>query len=368
MSEKWKRAGLICGLCLALLLIVGGAMAATPLDSTAGNLTRPDNEPASLLPITRGLSHTTLLPIAYQPAALPPLPEFVLRITPQGGINASTYSSNSFQLTNNPDSGLKITQVRIDLSTSFFMDMVYDPYGQAGDFVAKDFTIDLDQGVGFAGRSFEGFHDDGFDILTVNFTDFNPGEQFNFSVDVDPTSIRGVPAPGPGESGSVSGLELSGATITVTFEGGLVLTGQTIRIPGSNSGSQLFLRPGLSPAPSVEVVGHAGNLITVTDPNQVLRVSGPAGQRVHVLIVQGALFTQGLPGGGFDIDPYESNSALEPGLQSITAYMAGNSIDIPITITKTQVEGGWNNILVYFSDRYDFTGMASTPLVLELRN
>jgi hypothetical protein len=141
-----------------------------------------------------------------------------------------------------------------------------------------------------------------------------------------------------------------------------------IRMPDSNSGSQLRLRPGLAVAPVVEVVGVPGNTATVSDPNQVLRVSGPAGQRVHVLIAQGALFTEGLPGGGFDIDPYESNSVLEPGLQSLTAYMAGTSIDIPITLTKTQMEGGWNNILVFFSDTYDFTGRASPPIVLELQN
>lgn len=380
--DKGERAGVVAGLCLLVVIMVIGVLAAGTSPAVAGtspavagtspagaepNL-RPGIARESLFQITGELTATALLPLILNPPPLPALPEFVLRITPEGGINASTYSSHSFQLTNSAGNSENVTQVRLDLSTSFFMDMVYDPNGQAGDFVAKDFTIDLDPGVGFAGRSYEGFHDDGFDILTVNFTDFNPGEQFDFSVDVDPTSIRGVPAPGPGESGSVSGLELSGATVTVTYAGGGMVTGQMIRMPGSNSGSQLFLRPGLAAAPTVEVVGVAGNMATVADPNQVLRVSGPAGQRVHVIIVQGALFTQGLPGGGFDIDPFESNSVLEPGLQSLTAYMAGTTIDIPITLTRTQVEGGWNNILVFFSDTYDFTGLAAPPIVLELQN
>jgi hypothetical protein len=350
MAGGWMK--WVGGLALALALLVAGLGWLAPAGAQ------------------QALAGEAGLNMAYLPwvpnDAPPPLPEFVLRITPAGGLTASTYTPHSFQLSNNPASQLRITQVRIDLSTAAFMDMVYDPFGLAGDFVSKDVTIDYDTGVGFAGRLYDGFHDDGYDILTVGFNDFDPGEEFHFSVDVDPTSIRGVPAPGPYESGSVSGMELSGATVSVIFENGLVLTGRTWRMPGSLSGSELYLRAGLPPQPAVSVVGQPVLPATVSDPNQVVRVSGPAGQRVTVLVIEGGQFTDGLPGGGFDIDPYEANSAL--GAQEFTATMWGGSVDIPITLSRTHVSGGYNMILVVFKDGFGLAGPASPPIVLRLVN
>ncbi len=315
-----------------------------------------------------GLSPSIYLPLMLQPQSVPPLPEFTLQITPEGGINASTYNANSFRLANHPDSGQRITQVRLDLSSGLFPKMVFDPYGIAGDLVAKDLAIDFDSGVGFAGHSYEGFRDDGYDILVLNFTNFDPGEQFNFSVDVDPTSIRGVGAPGPGESGSVSGLEVTGATATVSFDSGLVLAGQSYRTQNSTSGSQLTLRQGLPVRPTIEIVGVPVLPATVSGSNQVARISGPAGQYVRLLVVQGALFTAGLPGGGFNIEPYDANSALEPGLQEYRVFMPGNSIDIPILLYRTQPEGGLNYITVAFENSYGMPGLVADPVVLELQN
>ena len=50
-------------------------------------------------------------------------------ITPSGGINASTYNSNSFNVRNDSAGGVSITQAKIDFSTAIFPDMVYDPAG-----------------------------------------------------------------------------------------------------------------------------------------------------------------------------------------------------------------------------------------------
>ncbi len=323
-----------------------------------------------LRPMARagGLSPSVFLPTMLLADSVPPLPEFTLQITPEGGINASTYNANSFRLGNHPESGQRITQVRLDLSTGILPKMVFDPFGLAGDLVAKDLAIDFDSGVGFAGHLYEGFRDDGYDVLVINFSDFDPGEQFNFSVDVDPTSIRGVGAPGPGESGSVSGLEVVGATAIVSFEGGLVLTGQSYHMQSSTSGSQLTLRQGLPDRPTIEVVGIPVLPATVTDPNQIVRISGPAGQYVRLLVVQGALFTAGLPGGGFNIEPYDANSALEPGLQEYRVFMPGNTIDIPILLYRTQPEGGLNYITATFENSYGMLGLVADPVVLELQN
>ncbi len=59
----------------------------------------------------------------------------------------------------------------------------------------------------------------GFGALTVAFpddaNDFEPGATASFSVDIDPTSIKGSLGSKP--AGPISGAEISGATVSVTF-------------------------------------------------------------------------------------------------------------------------------------------------------
>jgi hypothetical protein len=153
-------------------------------------------------------------PVASTPRPLlaPPPVTAGLRVvvTPTGGIAASTYNSGSFQVTNTSTGGESITRLRLDLSTALLPDLVFDPTGAAGDLVAKCFTADA--GAAQTGlvppvdpcvTPFGGPHDGGYDDLTIDFTGFGPNETFTFSVDVDPTTIRGATAPGPGEAGSV---------------------------------------------------------------------------------------------------------------------------------------------------------------------
>ena len=124
---------------------------------------------------------------------------------------ASSHNSNSFTITNNSPSGHTIEQVSIDLSTAMLMDMVFDPNGTAGDGFAKTFTPDAGAAAtGYTAFNFTSPHDNGFDVLQIEFTDFQAGESFSFSLDVDPTSIQGTATPGPSNSGYVSGLELTG--------------------------------------------------------------------------------------------------------------------------------------------------------------
>ena len=63
-------------------------------------------------------------------------------VDPGGGINGSTFNSNAFKITNNSTGGVTITSVRFDLSTALLPDVVFDPFGTAGDTVAKGFTPD----------------------------------------------------------------------------------------------------------------------------------------------------------------------------------------------------------------------------------
>lgn len=293
----------------------------------------------------------------------PPLPEVIIKITPDGGINASTFTSGSFQIESTAGNSVQISQIRFDLSTAILMDVVFDPYGIAGDFVAKDFTIDWDTGVGVIGYSLEGFHEDGYDQLVINFANFDPADQLHFSIDVDHNSIRNVPAPGPNESGSVSGLELIGSTITVVFSDGQTVMGQMYRLPDSLSGSMLILRAELPIAPNPTVVGLPTLPVTVTEANQVVQIAGTAGQRLSLLVVEAGLFTEGLPGGGFDIDPFEANSVVQ--VQEYLAIVGVDGwVEIPITLTKSGEDAGINHLVATFKNHYNMTGSVSAPLIL----
>jgi hypothetical protein len=84
-----------------------------------------------------------------------------------------------------------------------------------------------------------------------------------------------------------------------------------------------------------------------------------------VVVIEGGLFTAGLPGGGYDIDPYEANSAV-----LITEYRQlvnyEGTAAIPIILTRSNDESGLNHILVYFEDYYEYPGPTSDTIILQL--
>jgi hypothetical protein len=280
-------------------------------------------------------------------------------------LNSSTFTSGSFRVTNSSAGGQQITSVRFDLATSLLPDLVFDPNGTGGDSLGKGFTVDANPAVGAIGHNFGGPHDGGFDALTATFTDFGPGETLAFSIDIDPTSIKGVDPPGPGQSASVSGSELTAATVTVTYEDGTTETGRLYRTPGSHGESQVRLDGTGRPTPAITVLGVSSTPAIVTQPSQTVRVTGPAGASVRLLGVEGALFTAGLPGGGFDIDPFEANSLVTVGETPATIGPTG-SVDIPVTLTST-VAGGGNNRLVAVVESAGGTGPTSNVVVLQLQ-
>lgn len=308
----------------------------------------------------------------------------VVRIDPGGdGIDNSTYGNGSFQITNSSTGMQLITDVSIDLGTAVFPDMVFDPDGTAGDATAKGFTINKSGGTSVSGHAFESPNngvdgDDGYGVLRVTFGDFEPNETMNFSIDNDPTSIKGGSAPGPNEAGSVSGAELTGSTVTVTFSDGTVLTRETVYDGATVDASEAVVANTPQPAPFLQAVGIGTGSSEVVSATQVIRVTGPAGATGELMHASGGLYLGGQTGAypnGYDLDPFETNS-----LSAISAIPftigADGIVDVPVTLTRFVGDGGYtpssndqlghNTFAAAIDDDSGLPGLVSEPVLLQL--
>ncbi|MBD2194373.1 MULTISPECIES: DUF4347 domain-containing protein [Calothrix] len=255
------------------------------------------------------------------------------------GINSSTFSSGSFQLTNNSTTGQKIRRIFIDTSAGFLPDIIFDPNGTGGDTIAKALTLDSNPGVGNVTTNYLLAKDGGFQGLEILFTDFGAGKTLTFSIDMDPTSTKGTAAPGPQESASVSGLEMIGSIVTVEFDDNTSITGELYRIPDSVDGSQVFLKLNQPTTPTIEILGVSGSQAIVESANQTVRITGTPGAQVSLLSVGGAMFTK-TDGTAFDIDPFEANSVT--GVNEVTVTIgASGTVDVPITLSTLSTQNGY---------------------------
>ena len=284
----------------------------------------------------------------------------VIQILPGNtNINASTYSGGSFQIINNSPAA-DITSVSFDLSTSFIPNVVFDPNGTAGDATSKDFTINQNVGGTSTGTFNLPVGNGGFQGLDITFTDFGPGETFTFSADQDPSSIEGLSAPGPNESGSISGLEQAGTTVVVSFSDGSIYTTR-LYSDNSNAGAIATAKSNVISAPTLSVIGHNSPAI-VNSANQSLNISGgPANGTASLLHVEAGFFEAG---GNLNQELYEVNSVIS--VNRITAIpLDGNgSATIPSTLLDTDPEAGYNYFLAAIEDGTDF-GLTSNTVILE---
>jgi glucose/arabinose dehydrogenase len=286
------------------------------------------------------------------------------KVDPSGsGINTSTYTKGSFSITNTSTSGENISRVLIDLTSSLLPDLVFDPFGTAGDPVGKKFSVNSNPGVGTITHNYLAAKDGGYAALEILFTDFNPGEKLTFSIDIDPTSTKGAAAPGPGESASVSGLEQIGSVVTVNFSEGTTLVGQPYRVPTSLDGAQVTLKSNAPAKPTLQVLNVAASKAVINSAEQVVRVSAPVGSQVALLIAEAAMFTTN--GVAFDVDPFEANSVIQVSEKTATVGAAG-FVDILVTLSNSNPEGGYNHLVAAVKDAQGHTGLLSEVHVLQL--
>ncbi|MGF1523107.1 MAG: beta strand repeat-containing protein [Leptolyngbyaceae cyanobacterium] len=267
----------------------------------------------------------------------------------KNAIRISTFAADSFLITNQSTDGLQIEQVIFDIGSSILPNLVFDPAGTAGDVVAGGLEIDsgaVDTGYVVPADNTvdpfsETFGDGGFTTMTLNFTDFDPGETMTFNVDVDPTNIEGDT--GSGDAGSISGSELIGSTATLVFSDGSTLAGEFFT-DGSTSGSQTLVTPTSVAGLTVEVVnvdlapdanGFYTGTATVGNATQTVKVMGQPGQTVTLLQIE----SSGEPGeiGGVPVTtlaPFETNAVVRTDDQT-TVLDANGEAFFQVTLTDT---------------------------------
>ncbi len=293
-------------------------------------------------------------------------------ITPGGGLGASTFDADSFQIDNTGTNN--ITQVVINLSKAFYPDARFDPTGAAGDNLAMCVVPGTSDSVGYVVPANPcttpysgGTAANGYTTVTLNFTNFGPGEGFNFSADVDPTSIKGFTS--AGNAGALSGLELAGTTATVTFTDGTQST-QTFG-DGSQGGSLATVPSTVTSAVGLSVLGvtatdggysNSADTATVTATSQTAVISGPAGTAVK-LIVSNAVLEDAPPGGFNDLDPIERNKAVSVTTLSATIG-AGGTVNVPFAVSATAGEATY--IMAAATGAAGLNGPVTAPIYLEL--
>ena len=292
-------------------------------------------------------------------------------------IDASTFGSNSFQITNTGEK--EIASVTLDLSTTVLPDMIYDPEGTAGDEIGKDFTPDSggsQTGLieGTLSEPHNGDPDDGYDVLTITFDDFQSGETFGFSIDNDPTSIKG--SPGSQAAGPVSGLELTGASFTVEYADG---SAQTDRVFGDGSvgGAEALASESVPDAPSIDAqnvdlegttLSDVHTAATVTETEQTIVVDAPAGETITLLQIEGELNLEDVPEWdgtpGYDIEEYEANNAVEVTYHEATVE-SGGTVEVPVSLTNSTDVGGYNYFVAATEDAEGNVGITSNVVILK---
>ncbi len=274
--------------------------------------------------------------------------------------NSSTNTTGSYKLENTSTGGQKITSLKIDLSTAMMPDIVFDPDLTAGDNEGKIFELDSFNGTGTPTHAFASPKNgvdgnEGYQAIVVNCgggVEFAPGNLLTFSTDIDPTSIRGVVGPGPFNSGSISGLEMIGATVTVTFNDGTVRKTRLSGMPGTpdvNKGSTGILAAAQLPTPVISVPGKSSPFLTTTQPT--LRVVGTPGASVEVGVFRSALRLDDgtISTVGYDLDPYETNRVESYAYIDETIGTNGY-VDVPLSLSHDSQIGGIHLVSAFLVD------------------
>ena len=306
-------------------------------------------------------------------------------ITPGTGTEGSSYNNGAWQVENVGDQ--PITSLQFDLSTTSMPDVVFDPEGTAGDQGAKGLEIDSESGDGVGvvstadGDIFSQPHngvdsDDGYDVMTVEFTDFDPGETLTFSTDNDPTIIKGATITSQ-EAGPISGLEMTGGTVTAGYGDGSSQTTQLFG-DGSPGGAQATLDESIASGPSIDIqsvtlddtaLDAHHSAATVSEASQTVTVTGEPGETVTLLHFEAERELDNVPDydgtPGYDVEPYEPSKVEQVDYQSVTLDGTGEAT-VDVTLLNSTDVGGYNYFVATHGQPGSDTGLVSNTVVLKL--
>ncbi len=297
-------------------------------------------------------------------------------------VQASNFGSNSFQITNTGDK--QIVQVDIDVTNALYPDTVFDPFGQAGDTVSKELTIDSSGGTGVVATSDNSYlgtgGTEGFEAIRLVFDEnvdggFESDETIGFSIDMDPNSIASAEksplddgSNPPWDVGGVSGAELIGSTFTVTFNDGTTATGQLQGV-GNQAGSQALATQDTSDIPISLTVNNLdpGTVGTYDETEPRVVLNGAAGKTARVVLTKG--FIQPV-----SLDPFLNGTAeqqqfapvLQAQLDALAAsdFPANNAVEFQTVDVQLRNENQDISELLDFSNvsDFDFNGEEQLPL------
>ena len=292
-------------------------------------------------------------------------------------VQISNFESNSFTILNT--GGKKISKIEIDVTEALYAGSVFDPFGQAGDTVSKALTIDSPGNTGIILPSnynpYVGLGGiNGYTGLILGFDEnvnggFEPGESIGFSIDMDPNSIAEanksqldagtIPT---WDVGGVSGAELIGSQIKVTFSDETTATSQLQGI-GNQAGAQALISqdsPNLSASLRVNGVtpGNVG-FYNSDGPNVV--VDGPAGQTARVVLTKG--FIQPVSTNQFT-NPYKVQLDSQLSLLASSSFPANNAVEFQTIDVLLTGEPQNLSSMFNFSEveLYSFAGEDQLPL------
>ena len=270
-----------------------------------------------------------------------------LTITPNEDIQGSNYGSNSFRIENVGDK--TIAKVEIDVTNALLRDAVFDPFGQAGDTVSKQLTINSAGNTGVVTPSSSSYigagGTAGYEKIQLVFDPnssggFQPGESVGFAIDMDPNSIAGAQK-APLDAGSdpawdvggVNGAELIGSTFIVTFTDGTTATGQLQGMTDSaTTNSQGGGRGLATQAPSagsvaLEVAGLSpGEAGSYTTGGPQVMIDGPAGATARIVLMKG--FIQ--PGDNLFTGAYKAQLDAQLAALAASDFPVNNAVEFQV--------------------------------------
>lgn len=300
----------------------------------------------------------------------------IVRINPnENDVQTSTFGANTFQIENVGNQ--KITSVKLDVTNAIYSDVVFDPFGIAGDTFAKPITIDTNGSTGVLAPGNASYIGTGgiagFEGIELTFDEgsdggFEPGESIGFSVDTDPNSIAGADKltldTGTNPSwdvGGVSGAMLIGSAVQVTFEDGTVASSQ-LQGTGNQASSQTLADQNAAENSVVLAVNglNAGENGTYSESQPSVVVNGIAGQTARVVLTKG--FIQPIVNNF--TDPYKSQLDAQLSTLAASTFPANNAaefqtVDVLLTGEDQDISDQFNLSDVAI---YSFAGEDQLPL------